>query len=209
MLKKFEVEWDSQEDCYKLYEKIRSRVFEFKKLNDPNHLSKKDKFLKIFNSCMNVYNTDISKVYNNLKLDETPRYYVYAHCDPGFKIAIKKEGRSSFAATLGMEYMPFYIGKGTDNRAYDLNRNETHRKVRQKINSFNREIKVKIIKDNLTEKEALMLESKLIDIFGLVSYKGRLVNLDEGINNTERRKLYEEDLKELSNYYKNSVIKSK
>jgi hypothetical protein len=45
----------------------------------------------------------------------------------------------------------------------------------------------------LTEKEALMLESKLIDIFGLTSFGGWLVNLDEGTSNKKRKEIYMDD----------------
>lgn len=133
-------------------------------------------------------------------------YYVYAHCDPGFKIALKKNGKTTFAATLGMEYVPFYIGKGSGNRAYDLNRNESHRKVRQKIQRFGKDVAVTILKDGLTELEALCIESKLIDIFGLISQRdGHLVNLDEGVSPNERRKLYKDKLSEISQLQKNSA----
>lgn len=101
--------------------------------------------------------------------------------------------------------MPFYIGKGKGTRSTDLNRNETHRKVRQKIQKFGKDIIVFKIAENLTEKEALILESKLIDIFGLMSFKGRLVNLDEGIAVKERRQKYQKSLDNLSEFYKNSV----
>lgn len=159
----------------------------------------------VFDSCNEILKTDISSLYDNLELDESKDYYVYAHCDPGFKIAINKEGKSTFAASLGLQYMPFYIGKGKGTRSTDLNRNETHRKVRQKIQKFGKDIIVFKIAENLTEKEALILESKLIDIFGLMSFKGRLVNLDEGIAVKERRQKYQKSLDNLSEFYKNSV----
>ena len=114
-------------------------------------------------------------------------------------------GISTFAATLGMELIPFYVGKGVGDRAYDLNRNETHRKVRQKLQQFGQEVSVKILKSGLTEMEALILESKLIDMFGLIASGGKLVNLDEGVNSKERRLKYKDELREISMLYKNSV----
>ena len=93
---------------------------------------------------------------------------------------------------LGLTHEPFYIGKGIDNRCYDLNRNEGHRKIRQMIESVSKEIMVIKIRDDLFEHEALGLESKLIDIFGLKSLNeySFLVNLDEGKLPSDRRKLY-------------------
>ena len=66
--------------------------------------------------------------------------YVYSHSDPDATITVGRYGRSTFAATLGMTKLPFYIGKGAGNRAYELDRNETHRKFRQKLHKFDKEI---------------------------------------------------------------------
>lgn len=66
-------------------------------------------------------------------------------------------------------------------------------------------VEVSVIKSNLTEIDALMLESKLIDIFGIIATGGNLVNLDEGINNKERQMLYKDALCELNDVFKNSV----
>jgi hypothetical protein len=139
-----------------------------------------------------------------VSLDASPIYYVYAHCEPG-KIAIGKEGLTTWAATLGLTNIPFYIGKGTADRAFNLNRNETHRKVKQKLAAFGQEICVNIIKEGLTELEALCLESKLIDIFGVVGKGGRLVNLDEGVNSAVRQARYAVHLQEINKFYKNSL----
>jgi hypothetical protein len=95
-------------------------------------------------------------------------------------------------------HFPFYIGKGTEDRAYQLNRNDTHRKVKQRILSEGRNIEITILQDGLTEREALMLESKLIDILGIKANYGSLCNLDEGINVDERRALYRDALNDLN-----------
>ena len=142
---------------------------------------------ELFNSCVNIYNTDISHLYDVDESDYERKYYVYAHCDPTKQIAIDKHGVTTFAATLGMKHKPFYIGMGHDDRAYDLDRNETHRKYRQQIKQNDLDIDVHIISEGLSKVEALALESKLIDIFGLIVKKGHLVNLDEGKNNKERK----------------------
>ena len=46
------------------------------------------------------------------------------------------------------------------------------------------------LRNNLTELESLELESKLIDIFGLMPHAGYLTNLDEGMLPDERRCCY-------------------
>jgi hypothetical protein len=167
--------------------------------------TRSQKNLRIFNACNKIYETDISSLYENLHLDISPIYYVYAHSDPSAMISAGRYGRSTFAATIGLTKLPFYISKGVGDRAYDLNRNETHRKFRQTLHKFNKEIEVSIFKSELTEVDALMIESKLIDIFGIIATGGNLVNLDEGINNKERQMLYKDALSELNDVFKNSV----
>jgi hypothetical protein len=132
-------------------------------------------------------------MYDGMELSQERRFYVYAHCDPFFKFKADTNGKIAFASTIGLDYLPFYVGKGEGNRAYELNRNEGHRKKRQFIEGSQKEVQIRIIKDNLTELEAFMLESKLIDIFGLTSFGGWLVNLDEGVNNSNRKQLYFDD----------------
>jgi len=200
----YEVDFDSIDDCRKLISIMKSRIGELNS-KSKDFISRNQMVRIKFNSCNEILETDISDLYENLNLDPTPKYYVYVHCDPNKKIALKKDGVSTFGATLGMTHLPFYIGKGTGNRAYELDRNETHRKFRQKFKIFDKDLVVNILKTDLTEKEALILESKLIDIFGLISFGGRLVNLDEGVNQKERKSRYKEQLHKLSLYYKNSV----
>lgn len=84
-------------------------------------------------------------------------YYVYAHYVTG-------------------ESLPFYIGKGKGNRAYDL-------KGRSKF--WNRKAKngftVKFIRTNLTEETSLLLETKMILFYGRRdSGTGCLVNHTDG-----------------------------
>lgn len=197
-----EIDYSSLEDLQEAFKIIKTQLCNVR-ADTTISLAKRKRL--VFDSCNEILKTDISSLYDDLELDESKDYYVYAHCDPGFKIAINKEGKSTFAASLGLQYMPFYIGKGKGTRSTDLNRNEMHRKVRQKIQKFGKDIIVFKIAENLTEKEALILESKLIDIFGLMSFKGRLVNLDEGIAVKERRQKYQKSLDNLSEFYKNSV----
>lgn len=197
-----------EKDCLLAMNVIKSRLGQLRKQN-PEHIGSNTKKALVFDTCLEIMNTNIEHLYDGLDLDETRNYYVYVHCDPSKKIAVSRDGKTTFAATLGLKYFPFYVGKGTGNRAFELDRNESHRKVRQKIKTFYDEIDVKIIKDGLTEKEALIMESKLIDIFGLTSHGGRLVNLDEGVKNKERRNLYKDKLLVINKFYKNSLTKTK
>jgi hypothetical protein len=195
-----EVDYNNLSELESLNNKITAQINTIKSRLDGLKNSKKEKF----ESCCNIWESDISHLYKDLLLDSSPIYYVYAHCEPN-KIAIKKNGITTWAATIGFENIPFYIGKGKGNRAFDLKRNETHRKIKEKFKIFEQDIKIKIIREGLTELEALCLESKLIDIFGIMGKGGRLVNLDEGVNPDERRKIYQKDLINLSKFYENSL----
>lgn len=200
LLKTFDVVVDSEESILQHMNVMKSYIGQLRAVQ--TQVTKKQ---QMFDSCIGILNSDISHVYSDLRLDPAPVYYTYAHLDPSRKVAIGKNGITTFAATLGMDNFPFYIGKGRGNRAYQLNRNETHRKICQRIRSFDKEPIVFIIKSNLTELDALAYESKLIDIFGLLPNGGRLANLDEGINKEERRQVYFQHLAELNRLYQNSV----
>lgn len=109
---------------------------------------------------------------------EEKRFYVYAHVIPGTQIL-------GFDKSLLPHFngRPFYIGKGTGNRAYDLKRNQGHGAILSELIGHGKKESdiVQIMKDGLTEVEALALEAKLIYFFG-TRYerlrKGILVNLD-------------------------------
>lgn len=200
--KTFDIDIDSLEECQKMLAQLKSIIGQ---LRCEKHGSKNQLKQQHFNACTAIFNTDISCLYDGLALDQSKIYYVYTHSEPNRNIAVGKCGKSTFGATLGMTKLPFYIGKGVGNRAQDLNRNETHRKVRQKLHKFGNEIVVEKIYTGLSEMEALMIEAKLIDIFGLIPEGGRLVNLDEGIKNKERRQMYKAHLCQLNDFYRSSV----
>jgi hypothetical protein len=185
----------------KIINVLKSKKGELFKLNSPDQLSRKDRFKKMFDACQGIIDTDISRVYDSLSLNEDKIYYVYAHLDPSKSIAIGNNAKSTFAATFGMKYRPIYIGKGIGDRYLDLNRNETHRKIRQKLKSCGKDLIPFKIKEGLSEKEALCLESKFIDIFGVIGKTGTLVNLDEGVNAKERQKYYANHLCQLSSMF--------
>ncbi len=107
------------------------------------------------------------------------KFYVYAHIDNS-KPNVNITRRSKLPG------IPFYIGKGSAARAYDLNRNQGHGiKIKELLhNNCAAEEIVHIIKEGLTEGEALELESKLIYFFGTIYTNTRkggvLYNLDMG-----------------------------
>lgn len=111
--------------------------------------------------------------------DEEKKYYVYMHADPSGGKGLRYVGEKAVIKTQGM---PFYVGKGTGDRAYDLKRNQGHgAMLRQLLERHSPIDLVHIVKDGLTEVQALELESKLIYFFGTRYEKGRrgvLVNLE-------------------------------
>ena len=113
-------------------------------------------------------------------------YYVYAYCYPNIKCMLSYENIISFL------YLPFYIGKGCDNRI------DVHEKIccKKIINGYShvskkeyeiikllendlRPIKI-IIYETYDENEAYELETKIVDFFGRISEGGILTNVIRG-----------------------------
>lgn len=111
--------------------------------------------------------------------DPEPKYYVYAHVDPRERIFV---ARLECGGNYGGR--PFYIGKGTGDRAYDLKRNQGHGKVIRSILECGYEASdiVKLVFDGLPEAKAFEIEAKLIYFFGTIYQEHRahacLYNLD-------------------------------
>jgi uncharacterized protein len=89
-------------------------------------------------------------------------FYVYALKDPRKKPA-----------------KPFYIGKGTGNRAWEhqlsIDSSDKGQLIKEILGSGNLVIHT-IISDNLTETQALKIEAELISAFGIISRGGMLTN---------------------------------
>jgi hypothetical protein len=206
-MKIFEIDWDSEEEVKLHLQKVKARYYSLKM----DHKSIREVKKEHLDAMYKILETDISSIYDGeVILDDAPKYYVYAHLNPLRKICINKSGfrapaRMIFAASLGMGSMPFYIGKGMGERAHELNRNDGHRKMRSLIRKTGDDVLVHFIKKGLSEREALMMESKLIDIFGISLRGGCLVNLDEGQAVSERRVLYEDAYKKIQNPWKKKV----
>lgn len=144
---------------------------------------------KLFESFNKILNSDISSVYGN---EDTGDYYVYFHCDPNTPITASKDAKNLFSAQIGLTHKPFYVGKGIGNRCYETDRNDSYAKKKQQITKTGKEVLVIKIKESINENSALALESKFIDIFGLLAYHefNWLLNLDEGKYKEERRNKY-------------------
>jgi len=74
---------------------------------------------------------------------------------------------------------PFYVGKGTGNRAWEHTlKVDTTRKGRRigEIRNAGREVVTTVLADDLTEAQALKLESELIAAFGTEDTGGLLTN---------------------------------
>jgi hypothetical protein len=196
MEKTFTVDWNDLNSIKTLRNTLNERT---RLLNDlkPKFSQKEGKKGKQFEACFEIYNKNLESLFSGSS-SESKKYYTYVHCNPMEPVSIKKDAKSAFAATLGVEFKPFYVGKGMGNRCEKLERNETYRKIVQVLNLKGLKPEIKIIANELEESKALELESKLIDIFGLQIYGGWLTNLDEGHDSSLRRQRYAKEFSVLN-----------
>lgn len=151
--------------------KIHKRVF--KGLPAENHAFNGVHTLKYLDELLPQ---DWSEYFPNGDMER--KYYVYAHLHGSVRIKYKSE-----LLDLDLKGLPFYIGKGTGDRAYDLKRNQGHGELLRELKRLGKtELDVVVIlKNGLTESEAFQLESKLIYLFGTkyeTSRHGILLNID-------------------------------
>lgn len=113
-----------------------------------------------------------------MNADNIVSYYIYALKDP-----------------RANPVLPFYIGKGTGNRAWEhtINVDETRKGLRIKeIMDAGFEVVTTKMADGLTEEQALKLEAELISAFGTEATGGFLTNT---VTPTGRIKRLRKDLK--------------
>lgn len=123
---------------------------------------------------------DWSKLFESYDNNDR-KYYVYAHVNPLERVFVT-------TSECGGNYRgnPFYIGKGSGNRARDLKRNQGHGEILRKLiaKGLTADDVVHIVKDDMTEREAMELEAKLIYFFGTVYERdtgSQLYNLDKSV----------------------------
>lgn len=151
-----------------------------------SRISTQSRTFKLLNRCHPIHSKHRQKVLKDLITDDwssvyragesEKKFYVYAHvekCKGGLRID-------------GIDFggVPFYIGKGTGDRAYDLKRNEGHGAELRRLlsNGGKPDEIVRLIWTDLSEHEALCLEAKLIYFFGTRfdnDKNGVLVNLSK------------------------------
>lgn len=171
------INWDNPSDLKKNISLLQKRRKEILRQLGYNQIK--------FNN--SKYNIDtLLPIFNNM-FDaveyQEGNYYVYFHCNPLKKLNVAGNIKDLFLATKFsfLTHIPFYVGKGQGNRYLDLNRNDSHRKIRNQCLKMKQEIiPVKII-ENVSEFTALQYENIFMYILGLraLSEHGLLCNLVE------------------------------
>lgn len=124
------------------------------------------------NDVMTDYKEVVAEAINTNNFQE--HYYVYGYFDIDKKINRNING-------FFFDYEPFYIGKGKDNRIYDLKHREQN--LLEHINLLKEKNRIKIEKiiTNLNEKDACLYEQIFINNFGRIcDGSGTLYNKNKG-----------------------------
>jgi hypothetical protein len=160
------IDWDNLNEVSALSQMCSQRMAELGKVSPKVQKKRRvretiDEYLE---AVERILRSNISSLYSESILSEERRFYVYCHYD-----------EDDWATTPidKIPKLPFYIGKGTNGRMDCMDRGLNYSNRLSTVKNLS---KVKIA-DGLTEKESLILEAKLIDIFGLTTKRGCLVNL--------------------------------
>jgi hypothetical protein len=190
------VDWDDPVNILQLISNLHSRHREL-----TNFKSKREQTLEKLSIALQIWETPIEIKDASKSLDKD--FYLYIHYyKPSIGWPGKKNFKNIFCQYLGMSGIPFYVGKGCNDRIKVKKRNSSHSYLTRTISEQGCDFEVQIFKDNLTEQESLILEGKIIDILGQTVLKnGPLTNIDPGYRFKERRKMYETNLKELYKIY--------
>lgn len=153
-------------------------------------------------SCLiNILNDDWDYLFPG-DYDTEKCYYVYYHTNPN-NLNHRYVKDNTEVKFIGK---PFYIGKGKGDRLYNLNRNKSHLNKIKELQDYGFILNdiAHIFIDGLNERDALILEAKLITFFGCKNelsnkkhfsgeYGGILFNTDF----SKRPKWIENNLKKL------------
>lgn len=186
-MKTFSVDYDNPSDIKKLISRLQKRRKELLRAKGYNEI-------RLQGSKYNVDN--VLPIMEEMLGDVTPdggNFYVYAHLSPLNGIDVHKDVRDLWLFNrFGIVNRPIYVGKGSNGRWKDFNRDGAHRKIRSQCLKAQKElIPVKLF-ENLSEERALDIEGRLLDILGCkhLSEHGYLTNLDEGADSSRRRLSY-------------------
>lgn len=103
-------------------------------------------------------------------------YYVYCYLNPTKELDLD-------LGFYQFDYTPFYIGKGKNSRSKQslkdvFSNKSTNKSMIEEIKDIrlfhSKEPIIDVVMDNLTEKQAYVLESYLIDYFGVESLSNRI-----------------------------------